>query len=182
MCEQCWQRVVEPTLFFSCGCLLRTRSTGHQYVIWQTYKKEFMLPSTMSHRRCFTTNASRLNTGWTFPVPLMEDILRFMEYHHQSILPKGRSFTANSGTKATVLLKGRSSTTYSGTQAAVLLGMDRWGSFPLLSASHSLVSEQTLKDPRGISMEVRGVDLANWALWTSPKFTTGVKYQFNQDF
>ena len=30
--------------------------------------------------------------------------------HHQSVLPKGRSFTANSGTKTAVLLKGRSST------------------------------------------------------------------------
>ena len=42
-----------------------------------------------------------------------------------SILPKGRSFTANSGTKAAVLLKGRSSTAISGTQAAVLLGIYR---------------------------------------------------------
>ena len=50
-----------------------------------------------------------------------------------SILPKGRSFTANSGTTAAVLLKGRSSTANSGTQAAVLLGM-------LLSAPHSLFS------------------------------------------
>ena len=25
-------------------------------------------------------------------------------------------------------------------------------------------------------MEVRSVDLAKWALWTSPKFTTGVKF------
>ena len=33
-----------------------------------------------------------------------------------SILPKGRSFTANLGTKAAVLLKGRSSTTNSETQ------------------------------------------------------------------
>ena len=29
-------------------------------------------------------------------------------------------------------------------------------------------------------MEVRRVDLANWAIWTSPKFTTGVKYQYHQ--
>ena len=50
-----------------------------------------------------------------------------------SILTKGRSFTANSGTKAEVLLKGRSSTANSGTRAIVLLGMDRCGSFPLLS-------------------------------------------------
>ena len=56
------------------------------------------------------------------------------------ILPKGRSFTANSGTKAAVLLKARSSTANSGTRAAVLLGMDRCGSLPLLSAPHSLFS------------------------------------------
>ena len=55
-----------------------------------------------------------------------------------SILPKARSFTANSGTKAAVLSKGRSSIEKSGTQAAVLLGMDRCGSFLLLSAPHSL--------------------------------------------
>ena len=29
-------------------------------------------------------------------------------------------------------------------------------------------------------MEVRRVDLANWALWISRKFTTGVKYPFYQ--
>ena len=37
-------------------------------------------------------------------------------------------------------LKVRSSTANSETQAAVLLGMNRWGSFPLLPASHSLFS------------------------------------------
>ena len=58
----------------------------------------------------------------------------------KSILPKGRSFTANSGTKAAVLLKGWPSTANSGTQAAVLLGMDRCGSFPLFSAPHFLFS------------------------------------------
>ena len=42
---------------------------------------------------------------------------------HQAILPKGRSSIANSGT-----------------QVAVLLGMNRCGSFLLLSASHSLFS------------------------------------------
>ena len=31
-------------------------------------------------------------------------------------------------------------------------------------------------------MKVRRVDLANWALRTSPKFITGVKYQFHQGF
>ena len=96
-----------------------------------------------------------------------------------SVLPKGRSFTANSGAMAAVLLKGRSSTANSGTQAAVLLGMDRCGSFPLLSAPHSFFSIWT-DDPRGTSVGMR-VDLANWALRTSPKFTTRIKY-FHQSF
>ena len=102
--------------------------------------------------------------------------------YHQSVLRKGRSFTANSGTKAAFLPKGRYSTANSGTKVAVLLGMNRCGSFLLLSAPHSLFSIWTLKDPRGPSVEVRRVDLANWALRTSPKFTTGIKYQFHQGF
>ena len=57
-----------------------------------------------------------------------------------SVLPKGRSFTAISGTKAAVLPKGRSSTANSGTKVAVLLGMNRCGSFPLLFAPYSLFS------------------------------------------
>ena len=40
------------------------------------------------------------------------------------VLPKGRSFTANSGTKAAILSKGRSSITNSGAKAAVLLGIE----------------------------------------------------------
>ena len=49
---------------------------------------------------------------------------------------------------------------------------------PLLSTPHSLFSIWTdLKRSQG-HMEVRREDLANWALWTSPKFTKEVKYQF----
>ena len=114
-------------------------------------------------------------------------ILQFI--HHQSVLPKGRSFTANPGTKAAVLLKGRSSTANSGTKIAALLGMNRCGSFQLLSALHSLFSIWTdLKRYEKIpgaparSMEVRRMDLANWALRTSSEFTIGVKYQFHQSF
>ena len=61
--------------------------------------------------------------------------------------------------------------------------MNRCSSFLLLSATHSLFSIWTdLKVPRGPSMEVRRVDLANWNIWTSSKFTRGVKYQFRQGF
>ena len=69
--------------------------------------------------------------------------------------------------------KGRSSTANSGTKAAILPGMNSCSSFPLLSAPHSLFSIWT---DLGTNMEVRRVDLANSALWTSQKFTTGVKY------
>ena len=63
----------------------------------------------------------------------------YMQYHH-CVLPKERSFTANSGAKAAVLLKGRSSTANSGTKVAVLLGIYRCSRFPLLSTPHSLFS------------------------------------------
>ena len=49
----------------------------------------------------------------------------------------------------------------------------------------SLASEQALKiwkDPRGTNVQVKRVDLTNWARRTPPKFTTGVKYQFHQGF
>ena len=61
--------------------------------------------------------------------------------------------------------------------------MNRCGSFPLLSAS--LAFKQTLKylkNSRDSNEEVRKVDLADWALRTSPKFATGVKYQFQHGF
>ena len=69
----------------------------------------------------------------------------------QSVLPKGRSFTANSDSKAAVFPKGRSSTANSGTKVTVLLGMNRCGSLPFLSAPHSLslATEQILKDLKG---------------------------------
>ena len=46
-------------------------------------------------------------------------------------------------------------------------------------------SEQTLKDlknPRGTNVVLGRVDLANWALRSSPKFTIVVKHQFHQGF
>ena len=50
-------------------------------------------------------------------------IVLFHHHHHQSVLPKGRFFTANAGTKG-----------------AVLPGIIRWGCFTLLSAPYSLFS------------------------------------------
>ena len=58
--------------------------------------------------------------------------------------------------------------------------MNRCCIIPCFSAPHSLFS--IWKDPRGVSVEVRRVDLANWALRMSPKLTTGVKYIFHWGF
>ena len=56
----------------------------------------------------------------------------------------------------------------------------------VLSAPHSLfricTDLKSSENPRGTSEEVRRVDLASWALRTSPKFITGFKYQFHQGF
>ncbi|KAJ4442648.1 hypothetical protein ANN_04237 [Periplaneta americana] len=46
-------------------------------------QERLMLLSTMLHHRCFITLGSRLNTGWIFPVPPMEAMLRFMEHKVQ---------------------------------------------------------------------------------------------------
>ena len=79
-----------------------------------------------------------------------------------SILPKGRSFSENSGTKSAVLPEGRSSTTNSGTKVAVLLVMNRWGSFPLISAPYSLFSIWTdLKT----SEKIPGAPARRWGEW-----------------
>ena len=67
-------------------------------------------------------------------------IYKHNHHHHQSVLPKGRSFSANSGTKAVVLSGGRSSTANQGCSFT----RDKWvRSFPLFSASHSLFSIST---------------------------------------
>ena len=67
-------------------------------------------------------------------VPNIWMTLYIYHHHHQSILPKGRSFTANPGTKVALLSKGRSSTANSGTKVEVLLWINTCGSFPLICA------------------------------------------------
>ena len=86
-------------------------------------------------------------------------------HHHQSVLPKGRCFTANSDTKAVVLPKGRYSNANSGIKVAVLLGMNKCGSFPLLSALFSLFSIWTdLKR----SENIPGAPTWRWGEWIWP--------------
>ena len=79
-----------------------------------------------------------------------------------SVLPKGRSFTANSATKAEILPEGRSSIGNSGTYIAVLLGINMCGSFPLVSAPHSFFSIWT--DLKRSEM-IPGVPTRRWGEW-----------------
>ena len=48
-------------------------------------------------------------------VNLLKSLYAYLVHHHHCVMPKGRSLTAKSGTKAAVLPKGRSSTTNSRT-------------------------------------------------------------------
>ena len=63
----------------------------------------------------------------------------FSYRHHESVLPKGRSFTTNLGTKATDLRKSRFSAANSGTKVAVLLRMNvhRCGASGSMRACHT---------------------------------------------
>ena len=82
--------------------------------------------------------------------------------HHQSVLPKGRSFAANSRTPIAVLSKGKSSTANSGTKVAVLLGMNRYFNFLLHFSPHSLFSIRTdLKR----SEKIPGAPTWRWGEW-----------------
>ena len=88
-------------------------------------------------------------------------IISWINFHHHH-MPKGSSFTANAGTKVEVLSKDRSSTGNSGTKLAVLLWINRYSSFPLLSASHFLFSIWTdLKR----SEKSPGAPMWRWGDW-----------------
>ena len=96
-----------------------------------------------------------------------------------NILPKGRSFTANSGTRAAVLFNGRSSTAILGTKAAVILGMDRCDSFPLLYAPLSLFSIWTnLKR----SKKIPGAPAWRWGEWFWLTWPSELHTEIHQSF
>ena len=63
---------------------------------------------------------------------------KYHHHHYQCFLPKGRSFIASESTKVAVLPKTGLPPENSGTKVADLPGMNRCGSFPMLSAPHSL--------------------------------------------
>ena len=141
-----------------------------------------------SHKRLFLLLRTEIFTRYLwklwlwFNTSIFRSIIPINRSINQSVLSKSKSFTANTGTKAAVLPKVSTSTANSGSKVADLLGMNRSDSFPFLSAPHSLFSTYTdLKRSQAI-VDVRRVYLANWALRTSPKITTGLKYQFHQRF
>ena len=112
----------------------------------------------MSRRQKIWGSASLTLRGWggvvSPPIIYGTLVLSFVEFlnfncynfmifllchHQQSVLPKGRSFTAITGIRVAVFPKGWYSTANSGTKPAVLPGMNRCGSFSF-SAPHSLFS------------------------------------------
>ena len=71
-------------------------------------------------------------------------ILISLHYHHyQSVLPKGRSFTAKRRNQGRSSVQRQVFHYKLRNNVAVLQGMNRCGSFPLLSAPHSLFSIST---------------------------------------
>ena len=86
-----------------------------------------MMPSTSS-------SSSSSSSEWS----ALGHILHCKRRNQGCSSAKGRSSTANSGAKVAVLPSDRSSTANLGTKVAVLLGINRCGSFTLLSAPHSL--------------------------------------------
>ena len=79
MCEQ-WQTVVEPIWFFPVGVCYGLGLQETSTWFGRHRRKNLWWWSIMSHHRYFMTHGSMLNTGWTFPVPLIEAMLRFMEH------------------------------------------------------------------------------------------------------
>ena len=100
-------------------------------------------------------------------------------YHHESLLTKDRYFTANSGSKAVVLPKaGHPPQTQEPGLQFYWVWIGEVDSRCFKHSTLSLASEQTsksLKSSRAPIVEVKRVNLANWTLWISPKFITGVK-------
>ena len=70
---------------------------------------------------------------------LQDKIKLILSYHHH-VLPKGRSFTSSAGTYAAVLLKAGLPPQTEEPRLQFYQGLNRCGSFPLLSAPHSLFS------------------------------------------
>ena len=104
----------------------------------------------------------------------------------QSVQPKGRSFTTNSGTKASVLPKA-DLPMQTQKQGCSFTRMNRCRNFPLHSAPHSLFSIRT--DFKR-SEKIPGAPTWKWGVWiwlTGPSglhrnSPQGCKYQFHQGF
>ena len=121
--------------------------------------------------QCFSNYGPQTTCGpsdlplWSLKKTEEKFKFKWIVYHthqNQCVLPKYRSFTANSGTKTTVLPKGRSSTANSGTKVVDLLDMNRCGGFPLFTTLHSLfIIWIDLKR----SEEIPGAPAWRWGEW-----------------
>ena len=108
-------------------------------------------------------------------------------HHHHECSAQGQVLNYNRRNLSCSSAEGRSSTGKLRNQGCSFtrdwIGAVASRCFP--HPTLSLESEKTVKDlkrAQGHHVEVRRVDLANWTLRTSPKFTTRVKYQFHRGF
>ena len=126
--------------------------------MFENVEKFRYLGVTVTNTKCIREEIKRrINVGNACYYSL-EKILSsrlFFQESSSECSTQGQVIQCNSGFKPAVLPKGRSSTANSGTKVAVLLGMDRCGIFPLLSTL-SLSSEQTLKDLKRFQGHQRG--------------------------
>ena len=101
------------------------------------------------------------------------------------VLVWGWSLTANSGTKAAVLPKDSFSTANPGTKVAVLLGMNRCGSFPLLSEiciqSENYLNRQTKGGLHG-TPKLTFFSNVTFSCELFFKFSTGLLFSCNDWF
>ena len=86
-------------------------------------------------------------------------------HHHQSVLPKGRFFTASTGFWAVVLPKAGLPPHTQETRLQFYRGLNICGNFPLLSApTLSLASKYTLKDLKRSQGHKRGGEWSGFGL------------------
>ena len=119
-------------------------------------------------------NINYISIKQIFPLNFL--CLRYYHQYHQCVLLKGRCFTVNSVNKTAVLPKGRFSP-QTRNQGAVLVGMNRYGSFSLFSAPHSLFNIWTDFE---WSEKISGAPSWRWGEWIWLTGPSGLRWNSPQ--
>ena len=106
-----------------------TQTHTHTHTYRNTHRAPFT--SLVFLRKSRNIIKNRFNNLWIHIV---------FHHHHHSVLPKSRLFVASAGTWAAVLPKTGLPLKTQEPRLQFFQGLNRFGSFPLLSAPHSLFS------------------------------------------